>query len=112
MIRKTFPMALTSTLQTIYTVPAGKRAEIVLVFVSNTSGSNGSFKMNIYNDATATTLPAFDAYTVTSKQYFEIGGEPNQYVALSEGDYVQVSATQAMTCLLNVIEHNDVIKGG
>ena len=112
MIRKSFPMALTSTLQTIYTVPAGKSGELVLVFVSNTSGSNGNFDLTVYNAATATTLTMFNDYTVTGKQFFEIGGQPNQYVMLNEGDYIQMSASQSMTAFVNIIEHNDIIKGG
>ena len=112
MIKKTFPMALTTSYQTIYTVPNGKRTELVLVFVGNTAGSNGGFSLRVYNKASDTTLQVFSGYTVTASQYFEIGGQPNQFIALAEGDRIEMTADKTMTAMLSVIEHNDVIKGG
>lgn len=112
MIRKSFPLALTSSFQTIYTVPVNKKAELVLVFVSNTSGSNGNFDLQIYNAATSATLSAFSGYTVTSKEYFEIGGQPNQFVALSAGDYLQLKSTVDMTAIVSIVESNALVTGG
>ena len=112
MIKKSFGGALTGTLQTIYEVPAGKRAHWVLMYVSNTSGSNGSTTLNFYDSSATATLPVLSGYTVTAKQYFQIGGDYNSFITMEEGDKITASATQPMTLLLSVIEENAIIQGG
>jgi hypothetical protein len=112
MIKKTFPKALSTSMQTVYEVPRNKRAEIVLVFVGNTAGSNGTFDLQIYNKASDSTLGVFHAYTVTASEYFEIGGQPNQFIQIGSGDRVEMMASKAMTGMISVIEYSDIIKGG
>ena len=111
-IKKSFGGALTGTSQTIYEVPAGKRAHWVLMYVSNTSGSNGNCDVDFYDSSATATLPVLDTYTVTAKQYFQIGGDHNSFITMEEGDKISASATQTMTLLLSVIEENAVIQGG
>lgn len=98
--------ALTGTNTTIYTVPDGKRAEWILVYITNTSGSNGSYTLNYYSAADDATLPVLDTYTISSKSFFQIGGQFNEFIMMEEGDQIQASGTQAGTILVSVIEHN------
>ena len=112
MIKKSFGANLTGTLQDIYEVPVGKRAHWVLMYVSNTSGSNGTCDVDFYDASATATLPVLDTYTVTAKEYFQIGGDYNSFITMEEGDKISASATQSMTVLLSVIEENAIIQGG
>ena len=112
MIKKSSALTTTTSLQTIYTVPNGKRAEWKMLWISNVSGSNGTFDVTYYNKANDTTFAFFDDHTLSAKDFFQIGGDYYEFVTMYEGDYVQISATQPMTAVVSVIEHNDVIKGG
>jgi len=98
--------ALTGTLQTIYTVPDHKDAEWVLMYIKNTSGSNGTVSVNYYDASANATLEILNGYSVSSKEFFQIGGGYNEFIYMNEGDYIQASATQDMTLLISVIENN------
>ena len=98
--------ALTGTLQTIYTVPDYKDAEWVLLYITNTSGSNGTVTVNYYDASSSATLPILSGYTVTAKAFFQLGGDFNEFIYMNAGDYIQASATQPMTLLVSVIENN------
>jgi hypothetical protein len=112
MIKKSRALTTTTSLQTIYTVPNGKRAEWKMLWVSNVSGSNGTFDVQYYNAESGQTFTFFDDHTLSAKDFFQVGGEYYEFVTMSEGDYVQVSANHPMTAVVSVIEHNDIIKGG
>jgi hypothetical protein len=112
MIKKSRALSTTATLQTIYTVPNGKQAEWKMLWISNHSGSNGSFDVTYYNKESDTTFTFFDTHTLSFKDFFEVGGQYYEFVMMGEGDYIQISATQPMTAIVSVIEHNDIIKGG
>ena len=112
MIKKSSALTTTTSLQTIYTVPNGKRAEWKMLWLSNVSGSNGTFDVTYYNKANDATFAFFDDHTLSAKDFFQIGGEYYEFVTMREGDYIQISASQAMTAVVSVIEHNDVIQGG
>lgn len=99
-------LALTTSLQTIYTVPDYKEADWVLLYITNTSGSNGTVTVNYYNAEASATLPVLDGYTLSSKDFFNIGGKFNEFIYMKSGDYIQASATQPMTILVSVIENN------
>jgi hypothetical protein len=74
MIKKSFGAALTGTIATIYTVPSSKKAEWVLAYITNTSGSNGSVTLQYYDASEAATLAILDTYAISSKEFFQIGG--------------------------------------
>jgi hypothetical protein len=112
MIKKSYGVALTGTIATIYTVPSSKKAEWVLMYLTNTSGSNGTVTVQYYNAAADSTLNIFDGYTISSKEFFQIGGNVNEFILMRAGDQIKASATQTMTILVSVIESNDVITGG
>ena len=112
MIKKSRALTTTTSLQTIYTVPNGKRAEWKMLWVSNVSGSNGTFDVQYYNAESGQAFTFFDDHTLSAKDFFQVGGEYYEFVTMSEGDYVQVSANHPMTAVVSVIEYNDIIKGG
>ena len=112
MIKKSRALSTTATLQTVYTVPNGKQAEWKMLWISNHSGSNGNFDVTYYNKESDTTFTFFDNHVLSSKDFFEVGGQYYEFVMMSEGDYIQISASQSMTAIVSVIEHNDIIKGG
>jgi hypothetical protein len=98
--------ALTGTLQTVYTVPDHKDADWVLLYITNTSGSNGTVTVNYYDASTSSSLAILDGYTISAKDFFQIGGEFNEFIYMNEGDYIEASSTQSMTMLVSVIENN------
>jgi len=49
---------------------------------------------------------------VSSKDFKDIGGQINSFVMLEEGQTITASATQSMTLIVSIIEHNDIIQGG
>lgn len=112
MIKKSFGLVLTPSYQTIYTVPTGKKADWVLMYVTNTSGSTSSFSVRYYNAASATTLILFNSYSLGANDFFKIGGGTNEFIALAEGDYIEALDGAGMTMVVSVIEYNDIIKGG
>jgi hypothetical protein len=112
MIRKSYGAVLTGTSQTVYTVPAGKSAQWVLMYITNTSGSNGSVEVDYYNAEQDSTFSILEDYTITSKDFFQIGGTINAFIMMREGDSISALATQQMTMLVSLIEENNIIQGG
>lgn len=105
-IRKSFGATLTTTPTAIYTVPASKKAEWVHAYITNVSGSNGSITMSVNG------FTLLDGYTVTAKDFKDIGGQVNSFVILEAGQTITASSTQSMTLVVSIIEHNDIIQGG
>jgi len=97
---------LTTTLTDIYEVPDHKLAEWVLVYITNTSGSNGTYTLSYYDSSESATLNVLDGYSISSKEFFQIGGEFNEFILMEEGDKIQASGTQNGTIIVSVIEHN------
>ena len=114
MIKKTFADTLTTTEQTLYEVPLGKKSQWSMLYATNISGSTSDFTVKIYNHATTNTLTLFNDYTLASKDFFKIGGGENEFVMLAEGDKVLVSSSHndSITFVLSLIEYNDIVKGG
>lgn len=112
MIKKSMGAVLTASYQEIYTVPTGKKAEWVLMYVTNTSGSTSSFSVRIWDDSLSTYLQVFDAYSLAAKDFFKIGGPENEFIMLAEGDKIEALDGAGMTMLISVIEYNDIIQGG
>lgn len=112
MIKKTFGLSLTPSYQTLYTVPNGKKAEWVLMYVTNTSGSTSSFSVRYYNAASDTLLTIFNSYSLGANAFFKIGGGEFEFIAMGEGDYIEALDGAGMTMLVSVVEYNDIIKGG
>ena len=112
MIRKSYGAVLTGTSQTLYTVPVGKSAQWVLMYITNTSGSNGSVEVDYYNAEQNSTFSILEGYTITAKDLFQIGGTINAFIMMREGDSISAFATQQMTMLVSLIEENNIIQGG
>jgi len=112
MIRKSYGAVLTGTSQTVYTVPVGKSAQWVLMYLTNTSGSNGTVEVDYYNAEQDSTFSILEGYTITAKDLFQIGGTINAFIMMREGDSISAFATQQMTMLVSLIEENNIIQGG
>jgi len=112
MIKKSFGLNLTSTYQTMYEVPAGKKADWVLLYVTNTSGSTSNFSVRYWNNEASAYITIFNDYSLAANEFFKIGGEANEFIALKEGDRVEALDGAGITALMSVIEYNDIIKGG
>lgn len=114
MIKKTFGGSLLTTNTTLYEVPVGKKAQWVLLYATNTSGSTSNFSVDFYDSSESATLAIFDGYGLSAKEFFKIGGEFNEFVSMKEGDKIigSCSTDNAVTMLVSVIEENDVIQGG
>lgn len=105
-IRKSFGATLTATPTAVYTVPTGKKAEWVHAYITNVSGSNGTIDMSVNG------FVLLDDYTVSAKDFKDIGGTINSFVILTEGQTITANATQSMTLVVSIIEHNNIIQGG
>ena len=105
-IRKSFGATLTATPTAVYTVPTGKKAEWVHAYITNVSGSNGTIDMSVNG------LVLLEDYTVSAKDFKDIGGTENTFVFINSGQTITASATQSMTLIVSIIEHNDIIQGG
>lgn len=97
---------LTTSLQDIYEVPEHKEAHWVLMYITNTSGSNGTVTVNFYDDSETATLPILSGYTISAKNFFEIGGQFNEFIYMNAGDKITASATNSMTMMVSIIEYN------
>jgi hypothetical protein len=114
MIKKTFGASLQTTDTTLYEVPTSKKAQWVLLYATNTSGSTTNFSVGFYDSSESATLDVFDGYSLSSKEFFKIGGEFNEFISMKEGDKIVASCAtnDAITMLVSVIEENDIIQGG
>ena len=114
MIKKTFGGSLQTTDTTLYEVPTSKKAQWVLLYATNTSGSTSNFSVGFQDSSESVTLDVFDGYSLSSKEFFKIGGEFNEFISMKAGDKIVASCAtnDAITMLVSVIEENDVIQGG
>lgn len=104
--KRSLGKALTTTLTDIYEVPANKRSEWVLVYITNTAGSNETVDLVYYDASETASLFVLDDFTIASKSFFQIGGDYNEFIIMEAGDKIRASATAAATILVSVIEHN------
>ena len=112
MIKKSFGGPLTTSYTTIYEVPTGKKAEWVLMYVVNDSGSTSGFSVRLYKAQASTNIQIFDDKSLSDGEFFKIGGGENEFIMLAENDRVEAVNGSGMTLLISVIEHNDIIQGG
>lgn len=114
MIKKSFGASLQTTDTTLYTVPDGKKAEWVLIYATDVGGSTTSFSVDLYDSSADATLAVLNGYALGSNDFFKLGGEPNAFTMLAEGDQIKgrCATNDAVTLLISVIEYNDIIKGG
>jgi len=112
MIKKTVVTSLTPTKATYYTTPIGKRTSWVMMWVSNTSGSNSSISVYYYNKETDTEIPFFSNYPVNSKTFVDVGGQVHEFIILDEGDEIRALCSQSSTAIFSLIENNNIIRGG
>lgn len=114
MIKKSFGASLQTTDTTLYEVPSSKRAEWVLIYATDTSGSTTDFDVDYYDASEAATLKILDGYSLSANDFFRIGGEPNAFIMMNPGDKIiaRCKSNNDVTMLVSVIEHHNVIQGG
>jgi len=112
MIKKSFGGALTASYTTIYEVPANKKAEWVLLYVVNDTGSTSNFSVRLYKAAADVNIQIFDDKSLSDGEFFKIGGGYNEFIMLAAGDKVEAVDGAGMTLLISIIEYNDIIQGG
>jgi hypothetical protein len=104
--KRTAITTLTGSLTDIYEVPTHKLAEVQLIYVTNTSGSTGSYTVTYYDNSTTTSIHFLNGSTIASKENFKFGGPFNEILILEEGDKIQASGTQSGSIFVTVLEHN------
>jgi len=114
MIKKTFFATVTGSEDTVYTVPNGKRAEAVMMLITNSGGSNGKLDVVYYHAEPDTDETILKDFLVETENFKQLGGEANFFIAMKEGDKIKAEAESGKTfeVMLSVIEHNDIIQGG
>lgn len=114
MIKKSFGASLQTTDTTLYEVPANKRAEWVLIYATDVSGSTTNFDIDMYDASEAATIKILDGYSISANDFFRIGGEPNAFVMMEAGDKIigRCASNDDVTCLVSVIETNALVTGG
>ena len=110
MIKKSFGASLQTTDTDVYTVPAGKKAEWVRIYATDTSGSTTDFDIDMYDASANATLKVLDGYGLSANDFFKIGGEPNAFIMMDSGDKIvaRCKANDDVTLLVSVIEHEDL----
>jgi hypothetical protein len=110
MIKRSYALEATTSLQTLYTVPEGARTEWTMLWVSNTAGTNERIDVTYYNAKADTTLIMFDDFLINSKDFFTVGGNYHEFLIMGEGDYIQVSSTKPCTFIASFIEYDNQFK--
>ena len=103
---------LANTKTTYYTVPAGKKTSWLMTWVCNTSNSGANVSIYYYDATNAVEVPIFNAFTINSKTYLDIGGQYNEFVQMYEGDEIRALCTRSSTAIFSLTEESDIIKGG
>lgn len=104
--KRTIAHTVTGTLSDTYQVPVHKLAEVSLLYVKNTAGSTGSYTLTYYDASETASIKILDGTNIASKEVFQFGGPPNEYLILEEGDKIQVSGTTAGSIFVTLTEHN------
>jgi hypothetical protein len=82
---------LTAGVETIiYTVPKGYTAVWDLLYVHNAGGSTKTISVDWYDSSAAAHIAILEAYSFTSKLYFQFNGNGSG-VVLEEGDQIHLT---------------------
>ena len=110
MIKKTLFCTVSGSEDTVYTVPSGKRAEAVMMLMTNSGGSDGKLDVTYYHAAPDTDETILKDYLVEAEDYKQLGGQANFFIAMSQGDKIKAEAESGKTfeVLLSILEHEDL----
>lgn len=101
MALKLKPVALTTSLATVYTCPAGTEASAHGIVFSNTNATDATITLTLYQAATATTYTLVSGLVVTAEKTFAWPRPLN----MGAGDYIQASAsTTGVTVAASIYE--------
>lgn len=112
MIKKSAYGTLGTTSWPIYTVPDNKKAEWVMLYVTNYGGSTTNFNLIISRQGASS--PLYSGYSLGSKETIKMGGGVNDFIMLPEGTQIVASAgaTNSIEIVVSLIEYDDIIQGG
>jgi hypothetical protein len=113
MIKKSVYGGLEVFTSTLYTVPNSKKAEWVMMYVTNIGGSTASFNLYIQPEGQPYSV-LYNGKTLSSKATLKMGGAVNDFIMLPAGTQIKASASSssAIEIVISVIEHDDIIQGG
>lgn len=99
---------------TIYTVPNGKKTEIVMVWITNPESASKGFHLEFYNASEDASVVLLDGYSVSQKDFAQLGGTANTFVMMQEGDKLEAYGETGSNfkVIVSFIEYPDLIKGG
>lgn len=83
------------TSNTLFTVPTGYEARVGMVFITNNTGSTKSITASWWHDATEIQFAA--AKSLSSKEALKFGGGYNDFMLMSEGDYMTMTPEAGST---------------
>lgn len=103
-----------SEFTTVYTVPRGKKTELVMLWVTNPDSTNKTLEFGFYNSSEDDTVIILDDYTVNQKDFIQIGGLENTFVILEEFDSLVAkgSNNSNFKIIAAMKEYNSIIQGG
>jgi hypothetical protein len=112
MIKKSAYGTLGTTSWPIYTVPDNKKAEWVMLYVTNYGGSTTTFNLVISRQGA--TSPLYSAYSLGAKETIKMGGGVNDFIMLPEGTQIVASAgtNNSIEIVVSLIEYDAIIQGG
>lgn len=115
MIRKSVVKSLTpGVMTTLYEVPANKKAEIRMIWISNPGSNNKEIELDVYNAAADETIIVLDGYTVNSDSFLQLGGTENTFVCMAAGDKLLAEATTGsnFSVIVSFVEEKALVQGG
>jgi len=115
MIKKSTLTSLTPLVETaVYTVPQGKKSELVMIWISNPSANNRKITLKAYNSSADMSISILEDFAIALHELKQIGGTENTFVMMEEGDKILATGSTGSTfsVVCAVKEYNDIIQGG
>ena len=96
-MKKSIGVSITGTGadQTIYTVPTGYKAIVTMFFISNVGGSTTTVGAHWHDGSV---VPFLGSKSLGSGDYIIFGGGEGLYMALEQGDYIDVNVASGGSC--------------
>ena len=96
-MKKSIGVSITGTGndQTIYTVPTGYKAIVTMFFISNVGGSTTTVGAHWHDGSV---VPFLGSKSLGAGDYIIFGGGEGLYMALEQGDYIDVNVATGGNC--------------
>ena len=80
---------------TVFTVPTGYKAIVTMFFISNVGGSTTTVNAHWHD---GTTVPFLGSKSLGAGDYVIFGGGEGLYMAMEQGDYIDVNVASGGSC--------------